>query len=57
MVASHTLLSDVGDEAPSSAAKGATKRLLARFPGSVALLLALCPVLLFVRVRGGDFCL
>jgi hypothetical protein len=38
----HTPLCDVAEEAPSSAPKGATLRLLARFPGSVALLLALC---------------
>src|SRR5215211_5395034 len=35
--------------------KGATPRLLARFPGSVADLLALCPVLLLVGMRRGDF--
>ena len=42
-LATHPTFSDVGHEALSSAPKkGATLRVLARFPGSVALLLAVC---------------
>jgi hypothetical protein len=54
----HTPLSDLGDKAPSSAPKGATPRVLARCPRSVSCPFGPeCPVLLLVRMRGGDFSL
>ena len=54
----HTPLSYGGHKASSSAPKGATPRFLARFAGSVSSVLsALRPLLVLVRMRGGDFSL
>jgi hypothetical protein len=49
-------LSELGEEASSSAPKGVTPRLLAPFAGSVSCPFGpLCPVPLLVRMRGDDF--
>jgi hypothetical protein len=55
-VATHPAFRCGRRSSQSSAPKGATPRLLARFPGSaLAVLLAQGPVLQLVRIRGGDF--
>src|ERR687897_3773507 len=52
----HTPLCDVGDQAPSSAPKAATlSETTSPIPGALSsVLLAPCPVLMLLSIRGGD---